>query len=133
MKIPYRKYCKILTQVIKEAKHMHYNKKILESDNKVKAIQKIVKRKYSSPSIKINDNVIKNPKLIAHSFNTYFLTIIQRMNTDTPLRRPRCRWEDNIRMDLTEIGFGDVDWIHLAQDRDRWQALVNMVMNLRVP
>jgi hypothetical protein len=40
---------------------------------------------------------------------------------------------DNIKMDLTEIGFGDADWIHLAQDRDKWRALVNMVMNLRVP
>jgi ribosome biogenesis protein Nip4 len=49
------------------------------------------------------------------------------------LRRPRRRWEDNIKMDLGEIGFGDVDWIHLAQDRDRWRALVNTVMNLRVP
>jgi hypothetical protein len=42
-------------------------------------------------------------------------------------------WEDNIKMDLGEIAFGDVDWIHLAQDRDRWQALVNMVMSLWVP
>jgi hypothetical protein len=50
-----------------------------------------------------------------------------------PLGRPRLRWEDNITMDLREIGFGDVDWIHLAQDRDRWRALVNTVMNLRVP
>jgi hypothetical protein len=50
-----------------------------------------------------------------------------------PLGRPRCRWEDNIKMDLGEIGFGDVDWIHLAQDRDRWWALENTVMNLRVP
>jgi hypothetical protein len=50
-----------------------------------------------------------------------------------PLERPRCRWEDNIKMDLGEIGFGDVDWIHLAQDRDRWRALVNMVMSLQVP
>jgi hypothetical protein len=50
-----------------------------------------------------------------------------------PLGRPRRRWEDNIKMDVREIGFGDVDWIDLAQDRDRWQALVNMVMNLRVP
>jgi hypothetical protein len=50
-----------------------------------------------------------------------------------PLGRPRHRWEDNIKMDLGEIGFGDVDWIHLAQDRDRWRALVNMVMNLWVP
>jgi hypothetical protein len=50
-----------------------------------------------------------------------------------PLGRPRRRWEDNIRMDLGAVGFGDVDWIHLAQDMDRWQALVNTVMNLRVP
>jgi hypothetical protein len=42
-------------------------------------------------------------------------------------------WEDNIKIDLREIGFGDVDWIHLAQDRDRWRALVNTVMNIRVP
>jgi hypothetical protein len=50
-----------------------------------------------------------------------------------PLGRPRRRWEDNIKMDLREIVFGDVDWIHLAQDRDRWLAVVNTVMNLRVP
>jgi hypothetical protein len=49
------------------------------------------------------------------------------------LGRPRRRWEDNIKMVLREIGFGDVDWIHWAQDRDRWRALVNTVMNLRVP
>jgi hypothetical protein len=49
------------------------------------------------------------------------------------LGRPRRRWEDNIKMDLREIVFGDVDWIHWAQDRDSWQALVNTVMNLRVP
>jgi hypothetical protein len=50
-----------------------------------------------------------------------------------PLGRPRHRWEDNIKMDLGEIGFGDVDWILLAQDRDRWRALVNTVMSLQVP
>jgi hypothetical protein len=50
-----------------------------------------------------------------------------------PLAIPRHRWEDNIKMDLGEIGFGDVDWINLAQDRDRWQTLVNMVMKLWVP
>jgi hypothetical protein len=50
-----------------------------------------------------------------------------------PLGRPRRKWEDNIKMDLREIGFGDVDWIHWAQDRDRWRALVNTVMNLRFP
>jgi hypothetical protein len=49
------------------------------------------------------------------------------------LGRTRRRWEDNIKMDLREIGFRGVDWIHWAQDRDRWRALVNTVMNLRVP
>ena len=49
-----------------------------------------------------------------------------------PLGRPRRRWEDNIKMDLQAVG-GARDWMGLAQDRDRWQALVNMVMNLRVP
>jgi ribosome biogenesis protein Nip4 len=50
-----------------------------------------------------------------------------------PLRKPRNRWEDNIRMDLREIGWGSVDWMHLAQDKDQWQALMNMIMNLWVP
>jgi hypothetical protein len=50
-----------------------------------------------------------------------------------PLGRPRHRWEDNIKMDLLEIGWGGVDWIGLAQDRDKWRALMNTVMNLRVP
>ena len=49
-----------------------------------------------------------------------------------PLGRPRRRWEDNIKMDLWEVGGGG-DWVDLAQDRDRWRALVNMVMNFRVP
>jgi hypothetical protein len=50
-----------------------------------------------------------------------------------PLGRPRRRWENNIKMDLREIGWGDMDWIDLAQDRDQWRALVNTVINLRVP
>jgi hypothetical protein len=50
-----------------------------------------------------------------------------------PLGRPRRRWEDNIKMDLRELGWDGVDWIELAQDRDQWRALVNTVMNLRVP
>jgi hypothetical protein len=49
-----------------------------------------------------------------------------------PLRRPRCRWEDGIRMDLREIGLGGVDWIRLPQDRDRWRAVVSVVTNLQV-
>jgi hypothetical protein len=50
-----------------------------------------------------------------------------------PLERPRRRWEDNIKMDLREVGCGGTDWMNLAQDRDRWRALVYTVMNLRVP
>jgi hypothetical protein len=50
-----------------------------------------------------------------------------------PLGRPKCRWEDNIRMDLQEVGCGDMDWFGLAQDRDRWRAIVNPVMYFRVP
>jgi hypothetical protein len=49
-----------------------------------------------------------------------------------PLGRPRRRWEDNIRIDVQEVGCGDMDWIGLAQDRDRWRAIVNVVMNLWV-
>ena len=50
-----------------------------------------------------------------------------------PLRRPRHRWVNNIRMDLQEVGCGYMDWIGLAQDRDRWRTLVSAVMNLGVP
>ena len=50
-----------------------------------------------------------------------------------PLGSPRCRWEDNIKMDLQEVGCGGMDWIDLAQDRNRWRALVNEVMNFRIP
>ena len=50
-----------------------------------------------------------------------------------PLGRPRRRWEDNIKMDIKEVGYGSMDWIDLAEDRHRWGALVNAVMNLRVP
>jgi hypothetical protein len=50
-----------------------------------------------------------------------------------PLGRPRRRWEDNIKMDLLKVGCGGMDWIELAQNRDRWRALVNAIMNFRVP
>jgi hypothetical protein len=50
-----------------------------------------------------------------------------------PLGRPKRRWEDNIKMDLQEVECGGMDWIELAQDRDKWRALLNAVMNLRVP
>jgi hypothetical protein len=51
----------------------------------------------------------------------------------SPLGRPRHRWEDNIKMDLQEVGWGGMDWIDMAQDRDRWRAVASAAMNLRVP
>ena len=54
-------------------------------------------------------------------------------NFSVIVRERSCRWEDNIKMDLQEVGCGGTDWIELAQDRDRWRAVVNAVMNLRVP
>jgi hypothetical protein len=58
--------------------------------------------------------------------------LVGRPEGRRPLGRPRSGWEDNIKMDLREIGFGDMHWIHWAQDRDRWRVVVNTVMNLRV-
>jgi hypothetical protein len=59
--------------------------------------------------------------------------LVEKPEGRRPLGRPSRRWVYNIRMDLIEVGWGDVDWIGLAQDRDRWRALVNSVLNLRVP
>jgi hypothetical protein len=64
--------------------------------------------------------------------NAYTL-LVGKPEGKGPLGRPRRRWVDNIKMDLEEVGWGDVDWIGLAQDRNRWRALVNSVLNLRVP
>ena len=50
-----------------------------------------------------------------------------------PIGRHRRRWDENIKMDFQEVGYGDMDWIELVKDRDRWRALVNVVMNLWVP
>jgi hypothetical protein len=92
---------------------------------------------YSSPSI---IRVIKARRMrwaghVAHmgEVRGAYNILVGKPEGRRPLGRPRRIWEENIKMDLMEIGFGDVDWIHLAQDRDRWQALVNTVMSLRVP
>jgi hypothetical protein len=61
-----------------------------------------------------------------------YTVLVGKPEGKRPLGRPRHRWEDAIRMDLGEIGLGGVDWIRLAQDRDRWRAVVSAVMNLRV-
>jgi hypothetical protein len=63
--------------------------------------------------------------------NTYRL-LVGKPDGKIPLGRPRRRWVDNIRMDLGEVGWGDVVWIGPAQDKNRWRALVNLVLNLRV-
>ena len=62
-----------------------------------------------------------------------YRVLVRKPGGKRPLGRPRRRWEDNIRMDLQEVGCGYVDWIGMAQERDRWRKLVNAVMNLRVP
>jgi hypothetical protein len=92
---------------------------------------------YSSPSIV---RVIKARRMswaghvaLMGELRGAYNILVGRPEGRRPLGRPRSRWEDNIQMDLWEIGFGDVDWIHLARDRDRWRTLVNTVMNLRVP
>jgi hypothetical protein len=64
--------------------------------------------------------------------NAYRL-LVGKPEGKRPLGRPRRRWVDNIRMYIGEVGWGDADWIDLAQDRNRWRALVNSVLNLRVP
>jgi hypothetical protein len=62
-----------------------------------------------------------------------YTVLVGKPGGKRPLVRPRHRWEDNIKMDLQAVGCGGTDWIDVAQDRDRWQELVNVVMNLRVP
>jgi hypothetical protein len=69
---------------------------------------------------------------ITLNYNAYRI-LVGKPEGKRPLGRTRRRWVDNIKMDLGEIGWDGRDWIELAQDRDQWMALVNTVMNLRVP
>ena len=62
-----------------------------------------------------------------------YRVLVEKPEGRSPLGRPRRTWMDNIRMDIQEVGCGYMDWIELAQDRDRWRTLVSVVMNLRVP
>jgi hypothetical protein len=92
---------------------------------------------YSSPSI---IRVVKSRRMrwaghvpgMGGKRNAYRL-LVGKPEGKRPLGRPRGRWVDNIRMDIVEVERGDVDWIGLAQDRDRWRVLMNSVLNLRVP
>ena len=62
-----------------------------------------------------------------------YRVLVGKSEENKPLGRPRRRWENNIKMDLEEVEGGCEDWMELAQDRDRWRALVSTVMNIRVP
>jgi hypothetical protein len=91
---------------------------------------------YSSPSIIriIKSRIIRLTGHVARrdeERNAYRL-LLGKPEGKRPLGRPRRRWVDNIRMDLGEVGWSDVDWIGLAQDKNRWRALVNSVLNLGV-
>jgi hypothetical protein len=87
---------------------------------------------YSSPTI---IRVIKSRRMrwAGHVARGAYRVLVGRPEGRRPLGRPRSRWEDNIKMDLQEVGWGGMDWIDMAQDRDRWRTLVSAVMNLRVP
>ena len=62
-----------------------------------------------------------------------YRVLVRKPEGKRPLWRPRRRWEDNMKLDLQEVGCGSMDWIDLAQDRNRWRELVGTVMNIRVP
>jgi hypothetical protein len=97
----------------------------------------VVYFKNSSPSI---IRIIKSRRMrwaghvarMGEKRNVYRI-LVGKPEGKRPLGRPRHRWVDNIKMDLREIGWDGVDWIDMAQDRDQWRALVNTVLNLRVP
>jgi hypothetical protein len=92
---------------------------------------------YSSPSI---IRIIKLRRMswaghvaqMGEKRNVYRL-LVGKPEGKTPIGRPRCKWTDNVKMNLLEVGLGGVKWIGLAQDGYRWRALVNVVMNLQVP
>jgi hypothetical protein len=97
----------------------------------------ILHKLYSSPSI---ITIIKSRSMrwaghvarMGEKRNAYRI-LVGKPKGKKPLGRPRRRWVDNIKMDLREIGWDGVQWIDMAQDRDQWRALVNTVLNLRVP
>jgi hypothetical protein len=102
-----------------------------------KLLNKELRDLYSSPSI---IRIIKSRRIrwagrvsrMREKRNAYRL-VLGKPEGKMLLGRPSCRWLDNVRLDLAEVGWDDVDWIGLAQDRNRWRAVVNSVLNLRVP
>jgi hypothetical protein len=83
------------------------------------------------------NNQVKNE--IGRAYSTHgdksnaYRILVEKPEVKRPLGKPRRRWENNIKLDLREIGWDGMDWIDLTQDRDRWRAIVNTVMNLVVP
>jgi len=106
--------------------------------NYVKIAYNFIKVLYSSPNIV---RVIKSRRVrgvgngagMGDDGGGVYRVLVGKQEGKRPLGRPRRRWVDNIRMDLQEMECGYMDWIGLAQDRDRWRTLVSAVMNLRVP
>jgi len=92
---------------------------------------------YSSPNIVwvIKSRRIRWARHVARKGEKrgVYTVLVGKPEGKRPLERARRRWEDNIKMDFREVGCGVMDWIELVQDRDRWRAPVNVVMNLRVP
>jgi hypothetical protein len=92
---------------------------------------------YTPPQILLgrsNQRRMRSAEHVAHigEERNVYRALMGKPEGKRPLRRPRRRWEDGIRVDLRKIGWGSVDWIQLAQDKDRWRALVNTVTKLRV-
>jgi hypothetical protein len=92
---------------------------------------------YSSPNI-MRIIKLRRMRWVGHvarmgEKRTSYRLLVGKPDGMKPLGRPRRRWVDNIRLDLGEVGWGDVDWIGLAKERNRWRALVNSVLNLLVP
>jgi hypothetical protein len=83
--------------------------------------------------VSVTDPYGRNLDFLDRSLYLFFQAAPQLPEGKRQLGRPRRRWVDNIRIDLGEVGWGDVDWIGPAKDRNRWRALVNSVLNLRVP
>jgi hypothetical protein len=90
---------------------------------------------YSSPNIVrvIKSRRIRWASRVARMVRGVYRVLVGKSEGKRPFGRPRHKWEDNIKMDLQEVECGGMDWIEMAQDRDRLRALVNAVMNLRVP
>jgi hypothetical protein len=82
--------------------------------------------------------MIKSRRWTGHAASTgekrnAYRIVVGMPQGNTSLGRIRCRWDDNIKINLREVGWGGIDWIHLAEDRDQWSPLVNMIMKLQVP